>query len=207
MTLDNNSEKAKWDAETTELLLNICVEEILAGNRPGTHFSRLGWSNLVQKFNDKTRKNYDKVKLKNKWDNLKGTWKEWDTLVGKETGLGWDPDKKIIQASADWWDRKIKENPNVEKFREKGLQHLQLMNSERKIHLVTTTMAIHNFIRRRSSTDKEFNYYANEDITTEIEEGDGASGIPLEMQDKSSTIMEALRDRIRDEIVEKYYHV
>ncbi|XP_019228607.1 PREDICTED: uncharacterized protein LOC109209738 [Nicotiana attenuata] len=75
------------------------------------------------------------------------------------------------------------------------------------IHLVTTTMAIHNFIRRRSSTDKEFNYYANEDITAEIEEGYGPSGIPLEMQDKSTTIMEALRDRIRDETVEKYYHV
>ncbi|XP_019248402.1 PREDICTED: L10-interacting MYB domain-containing protein-like [Nicotiana attenuata] len=83
MTLDNNSEKAEWDAETTELFLNICVEEILAGTRPGTHFSRLGWSNLVQKFNDKTGRNYDKVKLKNKWDSLKGTWKEWDTLVGK----------------------------------------------------------------------------------------------------------------------------
>ncbi|XP_070057989.1 L10-interacting MYB domain-containing protein-like [Nicotiana tomentosiformis] len=98
MTLDNNSEKAKCDAKTTELFLNICVEEILAGNRPGTHFSRLGWSNPVQKFNDKTGRNCDKVKLKNKWDNLK-----------------------------DWWDRKIKENPNVEKFREKGLQHRQLM--------------------------------------------------------------------------------
>ncbi|XP_019234350.1 PREDICTED: L10-interacting MYB domain-containing protein-like [Nicotiana attenuata] len=76
---------------------------------------------------EKAKRNYDTVKLKNKLDSLKGTWKEWDTLVGKETGLGWDPDKKIIQASADWWDRKIKENPNVEKFREKGLQHRQLM--------------------------------------------------------------------------------
>ncbi|XP_019244424.1 PREDICTED: L10-interacting MYB domain-containing protein-like [Nicotiana attenuata] len=115
MTLDNNSKKDKCDAETTKLFLNICVEEILAGNHPGT---RLGWSNLVQKFNDKTGRNYDKVKLKNKWNNLKGTWKEWDTLVGKETGLGWDPGKKS--------ECRL-ENPNVEKFREKGLQHRQLM--------------------------------------------------------------------------------
>ncbi|XP_075095083.1 uncharacterized protein LOC107832503 [Nicotiana tabacum] len=94
MTLDNNSEKAKCDAKTTELFLNICVEEILAGNRPGTHFSRLGWSNPVQKFNDKTGRNCDKVKLKEQ--------------IGQP-------------------QRKIKENPNVEKFREKGLQHRQLM--------------------------------------------------------------------------------
>ncbi|XP_019255180.1 PREDICTED: L10-interacting MYB domain-containing protein-like [Nicotiana attenuata] len=127
MTLNNNSKKAKWDAETIELFLNICVEEILAENHPGTHFSILGWSNLVQKFNDKIGRNYNKVKLKNKWDNLKGTWKECDTLVGKENGLGWDPDKKTIQKSVYWWDRKIKENSNIEKFREKGLQHRQLM--------------------------------------------------------------------------------
>lgn len=126
-TQDINIEKARWDAETTELFLNLCVEEIRAGNRPNTHFSRVGWSNLVQKFNDKTGKNYDKVKLKNKWDNLKLMWKDWDTLVGKETGLGWDCEKKTIQASSEWWIRKIKENPNVEKFKEKGLQCRELM--------------------------------------------------------------------------------
>ncbi|XP_019235506.1 PREDICTED: uncharacterized protein LOC109215848 [Nicotiana attenuata] len=44
-------------------------------------------------------------------------------------------------------------------------------------------------------------------INAEIEEGDGPSDIPLEMQGKSSTNMDALCDRRRDEIVEKYYHV
>ncbi|XP_060210187.1 L10-interacting MYB domain-containing protein-like [Lycium barbarum] len=116
-TQDINIEKARWDAETTELFLNLCVEEIRAGNRPNTHFSRVGWSNLVQKFNDKTGKNYDKVKLKNKWDNLKLMWKDWDTLVGKETGLGWDCEKRQFK----------REYPNVEKFREKGLQCQELM--------------------------------------------------------------------------------
>nr|XP_016487139.1 PREDICTED: L10-interacting MYB domain-containing protein-like [Nicotiana tabacum] len=127
VTQDNNSEKAKWDAKITELFLNLCVEEITAGNRPGTHFSRIGWSNLEQKFNDKTGKNYDKTKLKNKWDSLKLIWKDWDTLVGKETGLGWDCEKKMVQASVEWWSRKIKESPNVEKFRDKGLQCRELM--------------------------------------------------------------------------------
>ncbi|XP_019225340.1 PREDICTED: L10-interacting MYB domain-containing protein-like [Nicotiana attenuata] len=127
VTQDNNSEKAKWDAEITELFLNLCVEEIIAGNRLGTHFSRIGWSNLVQKFNAKTGKNYDKTKLKNKWDSFKLIWKDWDTLVGKETGLGWDCEKKTVQASVELWSRKIKENPNVEKFRDKGLQCRELM--------------------------------------------------------------------------------
>jgi len=74
-------------------------------------------------------------------------------------------------------------------------------------HLVTTTMTINNFIRQRSSTDNEFNYYANEDITAKTEEGNEPSSIHLEMQGKCSTNMEALCDQIRDKIVEKYYHV
>jgi len=41
-------------------------------------------------------------------DNLKNNWKEWDNLVGKEIGLGWVIEKKTIQVSAEWWDRKMK---------------------------------------------------------------------------------------------------
>nr|XP_016508886.1 PREDICTED: uncharacterized protein LOC107826423 [Nicotiana tabacum] len=74
-------------------------------------------------------------------------------------------------------------------------------------HLVITTMTIHNSIRRYSSTDKEFNYDANEDITAKIEEGGESFDIPLEMQGKSTANIEALCDRSRDEIVGKYYHV
>ncbi|XP_059285967.1 L10-interacting MYB domain-containing protein-like [Lycium ferocissimum] len=104
---DSNIEKAKWSTEHVELFLDLCVMEVMARNRPGTHFNKIGWSNMIQKFNDKTGK-YDKAKLKNKWDSLKKTWKEWHTLIGRETGLGWDNEKKTIQASDEWWDKKIK---------------------------------------------------------------------------------------------------
>lgn len=76
-----------------------------------------------------------------------------------------------------------------------------------QVHFVTTTRTIHNSIRQRSTTDKGFNYYANEDIITKIEEGDQPSGIPSEIQVRSSTNMETLRDKIRDEIVENFYDV
>ncbi|QHO47600.1 L10-interacting MYB domain-containing protein [Arachis hypogaea] len=51
-------------------------------------------------------------------------WGLWAKLKGKETGLGWDPIKKTIQASDDWWNAKIQENPDVTKFREEGPKHL-----------------------------------------------------------------------------------
>ncbi|XP_019225341.1 PREDICTED: uncharacterized protein LOC109206925 [Nicotiana attenuata] len=71
-----------------------------------------------------------------------------------------------------------------------------------EVHLVTSTMAIHNFIRRNSSTDVEFDHYANEDNMPELEEEDGQSDIHLEMQGMSSNVMELLHNRIRDDIIE-----
>jgi hypothetical protein len=38
---------------------------------------------------------------------LKKEWNIWKRLIGKETGLGWDPVKKTIDASDDWWEKKI----------------------------------------------------------------------------------------------------
>ncbi|RYQ82823.1 hypothetical protein Ahy_B10g101389 [Arachis hypogaea] len=58
---------------------------------------------------------------------MKREWGLWAKLKGKETGLGWDPIKKTIQTSDDWWDAKIQENPDVAKFREEGPKHLDEM--------------------------------------------------------------------------------
>ncbi|QHN93483.1 uncharacterized protein DS421_17g593070 [Arachis hypogaea] len=58
---------------------------------------------------------------------MKREWGLWAKLKGKETGLGWDPIKKTIQASDDWWDAKIQENSDVAKFREEGPKHLDEM--------------------------------------------------------------------------------
>lgn len=55
--------------------------------------------------------------------------------------------------------------------------------------------------------DKDFNCYANEDIITEIEEADQPFGIPSEIQDRCSTSMETLRDKIRDKIIENFCDV
>lgn len=80
---------AKWgDDSKTENLLKICIEEIEAGNRPTTHFSKEGWKNITEKFQKKTGFAYDRTQLKNRWDTLKREFSSFVKLVDKQTGVG-----------------------------------------------------------------------------------------------------------------------
>ncbi|XP_030519731.2 L10-interacting MYB domain-containing protein-like [Rhodamnia argentea] len=66
-------------------------------------------------------KNYNKIQMKSKWDNLKEEWKRWKTLIYSETGLGWDDKKKTIAAIDKWWNDKIKDDYRFKPFRMKGI--------------------------------------------------------------------------------------
>ena len=48
------------------------------------------------------------LKLKNKWDHLRGIWKEWKQLIKRETRLGYDPDTGKIDATDKWQKIKLK---------------------------------------------------------------------------------------------------
>ena len=85
------------------LYCDLCIVEVEARRRPGTHFTKLGQDNLIVSFNKATGREYSKLQLKNKWDALKNDWKLWKQLIGKETGLGWNAQLKTIDAPEDWW--------------------------------------------------------------------------------------------------------
>ncbi|KAK6137159.1 hypothetical protein DH2020_029104 [Rehmannia glutinosa] len=113
-------EKASWDPRTTEIYIRICVEELQAGNRPGTHFNRTGWESIVRKFSVSTNRKYTRTQLKNRWDSLKKEWGARKTLLRGETGIGWNHEKGTVDASPEWWQRKIQALPEAAKFRERG---------------------------------------------------------------------------------------
>ncbi|KAH7852781.1 hypothetical protein Vadar_029129 [Vaccinium darrowii] len=114
--------KAQWDQLSKECLIHACVEELGgAAYKTGTVLTKVGWVNVVKKFNERTGKQYDRVQLKNQWGVLKKDWQLWQNLVLGETGLGRDPDTGAITASDDWWDLKLMRYPDCAKFREKPL--------------------------------------------------------------------------------------
>ncbi|KAK5784591.1 hypothetical protein PVK06_039117 [Gossypium arboreum] len=72
-------------------------------------------------FEKETGKAFSQRQLKNRWDALKKEWKAWKKLKGKDTGLGWNPIKRTVDAPDDWWESRLKVVPEAQKFRTSGI--------------------------------------------------------------------------------------
>ncbi|KAG8379760.1 hypothetical protein BUALT_Bualt07G0122900 [Buddleja alternifolia] len=68
-----------------------------------------------------TGRNYAYKQFRNHWNTMKKDWLLFKKLMHQETGIGWDPIKNTIDASDEWWDRKLKENGDYSKFKNKDL--------------------------------------------------------------------------------------
>ena len=73
---------------------------------------------------------------------------------------------------------------------------------ETQVQIVSATIAIHNFIRRHSETDFEFNQYEDENIV-EAEDDNHVGEDPFSnLTIASSLEMNLIRDLIRDQSIE-----
>ena len=97
-SFENEVQKAKavWDIRVTEQFIQAYLEQVYKGERNGTTLTKKGWKSVIARFNDLSGWNYDKMQLKNKWDNLKKEWLVWHELFPKEIGLRWDNIKHIV---------------------------------------------------------------------------------------------------------------
>lgn len=57
--------KAHWDAKSNEIFIKLCVEQVKARHRPGTHLDRVGWENVISKSKTMTGKAYQRIQMKN----------------------------------------------------------------------------------------------------------------------------------------------
>ncbi|KAF5188270.1 Myb/SANT-like DNA-binding domain protein [Thalictrum thalictroides] len=66
--------------------------------------------------------NVCKKAFKNKLNHLKDRFKDFKNLVEKNTGLGWDPVLKTVEAPHEWWENYLKNYPRCKRFRTQGCQ-------------------------------------------------------------------------------------
>ncbi|XP_012474247.1 L10-interacting MYB domain-containing protein [Gossypium raimondii] len=112
--------KSMWDKRLTDMFCDICIKEILKGNRFGIHFTKVGWLKIMTNFENEMGKGFSQRQLKNRWDALKKEWKAWKKLKGDDTGLGWNPIKRIVDASDEWWESRLQVVPEAKKFKTSG---------------------------------------------------------------------------------------
>ncbi|XP_020597496.1 L10-interacting MYB domain-containing protein-like [Phalaenopsis equestris] len=113
---------ALWEKDTKMIFCDLCLKEIERGNRPTTHFNKEGWQNIIKKFKECTGREYDRLQMKNKWDQMKKEWKIWKELKKGCTGIGWDPVKRTIDASEEWWAERLAVVPAAKKFKLSGIE-------------------------------------------------------------------------------------
>lgn len=83
------------------------MKEVKTGHRPHNHFNKSDWNNIIADFRLESGRKYKRAQLKNKWDCKKKDWRYWKEMLKDETGLGWNHNKQTINASYDWWKKKI----------------------------------------------------------------------------------------------------
>ncbi|KAI4299460.1 hypothetical protein L6164_032920 [Bauhinia variegata] len=119
--MSTSTSKATWTPEFHKIFVNICVEETLKGNRPGTHFTKEGWRNILESFYAKTGVRYDRKQVKNHWDATKKQWKTWVKLIG-DSSMKWNPETNTLHATEEDWHNYIEANPEAAQFQVKEIQ-------------------------------------------------------------------------------------
>ncbi|XP_028111280.1 L10-interacting MYB domain-containing protein-like [Camellia sinensis] len=122
--------KAIWDWENTRIYLELVVKEIDAGNRPHMSINLNGYRSLAKTFEAATGLTHSMKQLKNKYNQLKAEWRAWSKLMDSRkgpTGIGFDQETGLINASDEWWATMEKVDKECCKFRTKRLEHEELM--------------------------------------------------------------------------------
>lgn len=94
--------KATWTPSLHKTFIDLCLEETLKGNKPGTHFTKEGWKNIMESFYVKSGLNYGRLQFKNHWDSTKEQWRIWCKLVCTSY-MKWDPSNHQFEASDEDW--------------------------------------------------------------------------------------------------------
>lgn len=102
----SSNPKAIWTPAYREILVDLCLEQTLKGNKPGSYFTKEGWRNIIESFYKRAGVKYDKLQMKNHWDLTKRQWKTWVKLAG-ESCLQWDPTSNKFCASGKDWAKYI----------------------------------------------------------------------------------------------------
>ncbi|KAI8018928.1 L10-interacting MYB domain-containing protein [Camellia lanceoleosa] len=122
--------KANWDWENIRIYLELVVKEIDAGNRPHMSINPNRYRSLAKTYEAATGLTHSMKQLKNRYNQLKAEWRAWSKLMDSRkgpTGIGFDQETGLINASDEWWATMEKVDKECCKFKTKCLDHEEQM--------------------------------------------------------------------------------
>ena len=81
--------RAVWSENMKKIFLDLCIEEVLQGGRPGSNFKAQSWTKIIEGFKVKTGLLYGQKQLKNQWDLMRKQYNAWTILCG-QIGVGYN---------------------------------------------------------------------------------------------------------------------
>ncbi|KAF8399194.1 hypothetical protein HHK36_015059 [Tetracentron sinense] len=118
----SDKQKANWSPHMRQTFIDLCLEQVLLGNRVSATLSPNAWTTVRNKFEQKTGLKFEQKQFRNHWDYLKKQWQAWKRLIS-QTGIGYNTVTGRISCDEDRWNDFIKGNSDVKVFRNKPLQH------------------------------------------------------------------------------------
>ncbi|KAI3687209.1 hypothetical protein L1987_80903 [Smallanthus sonchifolius] len=109
-------ESFKWTDESLCVMCDILNKHITSNGR-NIPFK---WADHQLEFEKVSYHKFNSVKaFRSKYDATKARYNLWKSLKDGETGLLWDESTGKLDCSDDWWEKKIKENPDFKRIRKK----------------------------------------------------------------------------------------
>ncbi|XP_075650820.1 uncharacterized protein LOC142621403 [Castanea sativa] len=102
-----NDVRQDWkDPQELKTFCDLCTVQVLEGKRKGGFLRRVGVDAVIKQLSE-MGKVVTHQQVKNKWDHLRKNWRDYNECFKRDTGLGIDPGTTLLDASDEWWTRKI----------------------------------------------------------------------------------------------------
>ncbi|XP_008793929.2 L10-interacting MYB domain-containing protein-like isoform X2 [Phoenix dactylifera] len=111
-----NQARVYWTREHDRVLIDLMVEQTLAGARVGAGFTRDAWFDMVDRFNERTRLRYDVDHLKNRLRFYKREYRIV-SAIKNHAGFSWDHKMQMVTADDAEWDEYVRKNPEAKLYR------------------------------------------------------------------------------------------
>ncbi|KAF5466088.1 hypothetical protein F2P56_016045 [Juglans regia] len=144
-TIDSTRDASLWADGFEVILIDILYEDTLMGSLRGGRITNSDHVRLAERLSAVGPRKFNSDQVKGKLARLKRRQREFTDLM-KQTGLGWDPERKAPVASEEYWANALRVRPSWKNFKTMGCAKYEQLCAIFGCSVATGTM-------HRASTD------------------------------------------------------